>query len=283
MKSDAARRYSLPKIGTLGPRKKQERIAEPPAPPEPAAPVRTAADMKALNEKADKVMVSMLGAKRDPQTLWRKAHRRIILANRTACAEFNKKVRDGLIAKEDAPGIYQVRVRRKALKNAVLAAVVATKTGEEFEVTHTSLGQHTLMWKEAITAPDGTVLPPGLLNPYIYPLMHFGKEAVERASAKPKENDEDNNTKVQLPPELVKPTEKQIRAIKWLLLRLSDDPQRVFYRRDTSGAYLLHGVSWRVAHRLHVGAAARSPLVALLPTVATPLVVAAPPLFVPLS
>jgi len=158
-------------------------------------------------------------------------------------------VRDDVIAKEDPPGDYPFRIRRRPFKHVLASAMVATVPGEEYELSHSSIGQHKLTWRRPIKDPDGTVLPPGSLTPYIYPMCHldiYGDHSAEEELEKgddPKGSPKNRKfSDVQLPPEHVRPNEKQQKALKWLLLRVLADPQRVFYRRDASGAYFIHGL-----------------------------------------
>eukprot|EP00966_Prymnesium_polylepis_P269183 6218403-Prymnesium_polylepis.1 len=91
--------------------------------------------------------------------------------------------------------------------------------GQVYTVTHSSRGQHTLRWMSPIVDADGTMLPPGTINLYQYPLVSFGE---------------------QLP---VETTGRTFQAVRWLLHQVAAEPNRVFYRRDASGALPTHALA----------------------------------------
>ena len=190
----------------------------------------------ALSQKAESVQRLFGHDTNREKTLWQKAHRRVTLANRHAIAQFNKKVREDAICREDPPGVYTSKVKRRHYRHPFVASIVAVKTGEEYEVTHTCLGQHSITWTEPIMDAHGTILPPGTCNPYIFPLCSFGEARTEEVVVKGR------HSTVSLPPELVRPNASQQRALVWLMLRLASQPSRIFHRRDSSGAYMTHAL-----------------------------------------
>ena len=97
-------------------------------------------------------------------------------SQRLAAKNFYRARRMDAIAKEDPPGIYQVKVAHTGdvrVRNPTLVKLVAIQQHTEFELVHSTLSQHTLKWSRTITDPSGNKLPAGSINLYMYPMVQF--------------------------------------------------------------------------------------------------------------
>jgi hypothetical protein len=165
----------------------------------------------------DGTLQDLLGAvdfaPKSKKNAWQRAADRVIMGNRLLHTDFNKARRTGAIGIEDKPGVYRVAVSHAmGVKNLLLKKMIAVKSGTEFVISHSSMEQHTLEWMDPVVDPNGTELDPGLLNLYHYPQVSTGFAP---------------------PLEL---TGAMLDALEWLVMRVAEEPQRVFWRRDASGA-----------------------------------------------
>lgn len=110
-------------------------------------------------------------------------------------------------------------VPQKIKRNRLLVKLVAKKLGNEYFIGHSTIGQHSLQWFQPIVDPSGTIIPQGSINLYQYPMVSLNG---------------------QLPVEVAG---KMLHAIRWLVHKVAEEPNRVFYRRDASGALPLHALA----------------------------------------
>ena len=82
-------------------------------------------------------------------------------------ADFIRDRRSGKIESTDPPGKYGLSVTAKDYGSRLCSKIVATLTKSMFALEHATLGPHTLTWRDTITKPDGSTLPPGSLNMYM--------------------------------------------------------------------------------------------------------------------
>ena len=100
-----------------------------------------------------------------------------------------------------------------------LIKMVADEEGTEYVITHDSFGQHTLSWDTDITDPSGTVLAPGHVNLFSFPLLTFNRDG------RP-----------------IEAVGEELAALEWIVNSSVEEPKRTAYRRDSSGGIITHAL-----------------------------------------
>ena len=178
----------------------------------------------ASKQKTDDVIRSEKGNK---GLLWRIALKRILQEEKDRLAQFIRERRDGTIESIDSPSKYTVIIRAKDNTNFPLfSRLVSVLTRTSWQLEHATLGPHTLSWTEPICTPRGEKLPPGSLNMYLYPMVSFYDGPVA-------------DGKMLSPMEV---TGELLSALDWVVKRSATEPQRTFWRRDSSGGFPIHAL-----------------------------------------
>ncbi|KAL1496128.1 hypothetical protein AB1Y20_014749 [Prymnesium parvum] len=142
---------------------------------------------------------------------------------------FYRAVRSSSIPTEDPPGEYTFTVAHaggKRIRNRAVLSIIATQGGTKFEITHSTVEQHTFSWRQTITDPEGHELPAGSINLYRFPMVKFDSpELAGRVDGQEREV-----------------VGEQLMALEWLFFTAAEEPQRVFYRQDSAGGSPAHAM-----------------------------------------
>ena len=172
----------------------------------------------------------------DPQKLrtWDILRRKFHVTEQLELAQFKSAQQLGTLGTEDVPGSYCFQVHGfDGISSPLLRALRVHIMGLEFTLTHSTLTQHTISWEQPVVHPSGTVMPPGTCNIYQFPAIAFGSGWASEA------------------------TGATLEVLCWVMTRAAAEPQRVFWRTDASGGYLIHALliantpaALKLVHRL---------------------------------